>query len=155
MERAPNTGTVHIQFYLNFGKPKALTSLKKLCSHSHFSLVKMDNGAHQYCMKQETRVAGPWEFGMKPVQRNNKADWEEVKRNAIAGNLDKIPGDIFVKHYSNLKMIKKDYMQHVVKDDTLDARWYHGASGLGKSRKAWEEFPDAYPKQVNKWWDGY
>jgi len=30
-------------------------------------------------MKEETRIDGPWEFGVKPVQRNNKTDWEEVK----------------------------------------------------------------------------
>ena len=41
---------------------------------------------------------GPWEYGVKPVKRNNKADWEEVKKNAQAGELDKIPADIYVKH---------------------------------------------------------
>lgn len=50
-------------------------------------------------MKSETRVDGPWEFGEKPVRRNNKTDWEEVKQNAIAGQLDKVPADIFVKNY--------------------------------------------------------
>jgi hypothetical protein len=41
-------------------------------------MVKVNNGAHTYCMKEDTRVAGPWEFGIKPVQRNNKTDWEAV-----------------------------------------------------------------------------
>ena len=49
-------------------------------------------------MKEETRLEGPWEFGVKPVERNSKADWEEVKQHAKAGDLDKIPADIYVKH---------------------------------------------------------
>lgn len=50
-------------------------------------------------MKEDTRLEGPIEFGVKPVQRNSKHDWEEVKQHAVAGELDKIPADIFVKHY--------------------------------------------------------
>lgn len=53
--------------------------MKKHCSRSHFEMVKIDNGCREYCMKEETRVDGPWEFGEKPVRRNNKTDWEEVK----------------------------------------------------------------------------
>lgn len=33
-------------------------------------------------MKEDTRVEGPWEFGIKPVKRNDKKDWNRVYENA-------------------------------------------------------------------------
>lgn len=42
----------------------------------HIEVVKHNNGADNYCMKEDTRVEGPWEFGTKPIKRNNKHDWE-------------------------------------------------------------------------------
>lgn len=59
-----------------------MSFLKKHCSKAHFQEVKVNNGADKYCMKTETRVDGPWEFGVKPVVRSSKKDWEEVKANA-------------------------------------------------------------------------
>ena len=53
-------------------------------------------------MKEDTRLEGPFEFGVKPVKRNSKVDWEEVKQKAKEGRLDEIPADIYVKHYGNL-----------------------------------------------------
>lgn len=75
-------GTPHLQFFLNFTDPTRISALKKHCSRSHFEIVKIDNGAADYCMKEDTRLEGPWEFGVKPVKRNSKTDWEEVKSNA-------------------------------------------------------------------------
>ena len=69
-------GTVHIQFFLNFANPVRIAALKKFCSKAHFEVVKQDNGASRYAMKEDTRVEGPWEFGTCPVRRNNKTDWE-------------------------------------------------------------------------------
>lgn len=79
--------------------------LKKMDKRLHIEIVKVNNGADAYCMKEETRVEGPWEFGIKPVQRNSKADWEEVYAKAKEGKLSDIPADIRVKHYANLKRI--------------------------------------------------
>lgn len=56
-------------------------------------------------MKEDTRVEGPFEFGQKPIQRNSKHDWEEVKQHAIKGDFDKIPAEIYIKHLKNLKTI--------------------------------------------------
>ncbi len=47
-------------------------------------------------MKADTRVEGPWEFGIKPVKRDSKIDWEEVRQKAKEGRIEEIPADIYV-----------------------------------------------------------
>lgn len=105
-------------------------------------------------MKEDTRVEGPWEFGIKPVKRSSKVDWSECLKNAKEGKLDKIPDDILFRHYGNIKKIEKD---HLVITEAADLRgtWIYGEAGIGKSRMARFKFPGHYPKLCNKWWDGY
>jgi hypothetical protein len=147
-------GTVHVQFFVNFKSQKRLSEVKKLNGKAHWQGVTINNGAHNYCMKEETRLEGPYEFGIRPVQRNNKTDWDRVKQLAIDGKLNDLPSDIFVIHYANLQRIRKDHLQM---NDSPDLRgvWICGRSGVGKSRKARDDYPGAYFKLANKWWDGY
>lgn len=44
-----------------------MAALQKVDKQVHYEKVKFDNGADRYCMKEDTRVEGPWEFGEKPV----------------------------------------------------------------------------------------
>lgn len=37
----------------------------------------------------------------------------------------------------------------------LEHEWWYGPSGTGKSKRAWEEFPGHYQKELNKWWCSY
>lgn len=70
-------------------------------------------------------------------------------------NIDLIDPDIYVRHYSTLKLIAKDHMKKPSCNSTLDNHWICGPSGCGKSRGVRETYPDAYYKMCNKWWDGY
>jgi hypothetical protein len=45
-----------------------MSALKKHCAHSHFTKVGRDNGVFSYVSKEETKVAGPWEYGEFPFQ---------------------------------------------------------------------------------------
>ena len=82
--------------------------LKRFDNTVNLREVRIDNGVRQYCMKEETRVAGPWEFGKIPLSRNSKTDWALVKQAAKAGDYDKIPDNILVTHYSNIQKLYKD-----------------------------------------------
>ena len=106
-------------------------------------------------MKEETRLEGPFEFGEKPMQRNNKTDWEAVKKSAQKGDLDSIPADIYVRHIFALEHIAKAHMIIPKRVEEKKCIWYWGKPGCGKTRRATEDHPEAYKKLQNKWWDGY
>lgn len=153
LEKGEN-GTLHFQFYQNFKSQVRLSHYKKLLPEAHCEPVIVDNGADKYCMKEDTRVEGPWEYGQKPLQRNSKKDWDSIYEKAKSGEIESIPADIRVRCYSQLKKIEKDHI-HVKDADDVRGIWIWGESGYGKSRMARRDYPNAYPKLCNKWWDGY
>lgn len=71
-----------------------LSQMKAVCKQSHFEPVVVDNGVDAYCMKDDTRIEGPWEFGVRPVKRNSKTDWARCLDHAKKGEIDKIPASI-------------------------------------------------------------
>lgn len=156
LERGETGQREHIQAYANYQKPKRQACLKAFCNIAHLTVVKADNGAAAYCMKDQTRVAGPWEFGTKPVQRNSKHDWDEVIEYAKKGQFDKIDPGLQIRHYSNLQKICKDNCQ-VVDSSSLRGIYIYGKAGIGKSCLARALFPglSVYYKNHNKWFDGY
>ena len=151
------TGTPHLQGYVYFEHKKSLSQVKKLSPRCHWEIAKGDSDANfEYCSKEGNYVV----HGVKPVSQKRKGEMEVDRydtawKNAKLGNLDLIPSDIMVRYYRTIKEIKKDYMQREPDSDRLTGLWICGLAGCGKSRRARDEYPDAYLKMCNKWWDGY
>lgn len=149
-------GFLHWQILVAFSQKK---SLRQLCSilgtRGHYELSRSERAA-DYVWKEDTRVEGTqFEFGCKPIQRNDPIQWEEVWDNARRGNLLAIPPQIRVQSYRTLRAISSDFAQPVGMVRTCNVYW--GATGTGKSRRAWDEAGvDAYPKDPRtKFWCGY
>jgi len=66
-----------------------------------------------------------------------------------------IPADIRIRCYSTLRRISSDYSRPLAIERSCIV--YHGKTGVGKSRRAWEELGlDSYPKDSRtKFWCGY
>jgi RNA helicase len=109
-----------------------------------------------YVWKDDTAIDGTrFELGTKPHRRNSKADWDAVWQQAVAGDLLAVEASIRIQHYRTLRTIRADYSDPIAFERKVVV--YHGPTGTGKSRRAWEEATwSAYPKDPrSKFWDGY
>jgi len=148
-------GTVHLQGYVRFETQRTFGAVSTFLPRAHLEVA---NGTPQqnynYCTKDGNIV---WQEGEFPSNggADEKKRWADAKRYAMAGDFDLIDPQIFFCHYSTMKRIYKDYQAKPADALDLTGEWYYGASGAGKSRAARENFPGAYLKMCNKWWDGY
>lgn len=144
-------GTIHIQFFLNFEKPVRLAALKKFCPRAHFTAVQRDNGASDYAMKEETRVEGPWEFGLKPARLNVQGERKLQNKTILELGVEKCVELelISIKDYCRIKQCVQQYnlnTQKAMQADDVRGVWYWGEPGAGKSFLARQRYPDAYLK---------
>lgn len=150
------TGYEHWQVLVYFGRTVRLSGVKRLFGQQSHCELSRSSAADAYVWKDETRIDGTqFEFGQRPIKRNSARDWADIKQKAIEGKLEEVPPDLFVRHYGNLRRIAADYSKPVSIERTIYVYW--GQTGVGKSRKAWDEAGlDAYPKDpLSKFWDGY
>ena len=108
LELCPDTLRPHVQSFVKFISKQRFTAIQKIVGTKlHCRRVTVENAeAINYGLKEETRLAGPLEFGDKPIaaDRNSKGgsrtkeQWEEVRKVIIAGDRQAIPVDLVIKH---------------------------------------------------------
>lgn len=150
-------GTPHLQGYCVLKRSQRLAFVKALLPTAH---LERANGSHEqniaYCSKENDVTS----LGEVPAtqQETNKANARRQIELAKAGDLDTIQEEfpkVFLSRYRVFKELAKDFMS---KPDDLAAPcgvWIYGESGSGKTTAARENYGDYFPKQANKWWDGY
>lgn len=73
-ECCPSTGKLHYQGYINLVRGQRLSFLQKRIGNGvHLEVAKGDAKSNKsYCTKEDTRVDGPWEFGIIVEKGSNK-----------------------------------------------------------------------------------
>lgn len=114
-----------------------------------------------YCSKTEGNIAGTHrELGNIPSQ-GRRSDLQDIA-DAIAEGTDIADVAVlfpteFIKYSKGIQALKTA-MSSKPRSSTEapTVYWWFGPTGTGKSRLAFETYPDAYIKMpTNKWWDGY
>lgn len=169
VERCPTSGRLHLQCYLVTTTKLRLVTVKSFFGDSapHLEARRgTHNEAVAYCTKEETRVAGPWTFGQAPAGQGFRSDLASVAQDIENGaltqsNIREEAPSTFCRNRNGIL----DLLAHAAKKRTRDFRHvvvdiYYGEAGAGKTRKAHEDFPEAYTLETsacgnNIWFDGY
>lgn len=156
------SGTPHLQGYIRFTRAYRFATIKnRLLPRSHIEVARGSPRSNRdYCSKSGTFR----EFGNLP------ADGEGgTTRDALAtafrgaaglGHVgvcefaDANPGTFLFSGHNLLRNFWT--LQRPIPRPDINCRWYYGAPGVGKSRRAHDELPEAYIKEPRtKWWNGY
>lgn len=153
-EVAPETGTPHLQGYVEWKGTKKLTTLKKLNDHIHWEIAKGDrNDNRTYCTKG-TDIYEPIKTEKRQGKRN---DIEIVKAMVKDGKSAKTIWDA-APSFQAMKMAEIGLKLYEPRRNWKPTvRWYWGPTGSGKTRTAVEEAGDDYWMSGKnlKWWEGY
>jgi len=160
-------GTEHLQGYAVFKNRKRIDWLKKQDAGAHWEPRKGNHAqAKAYCTKADTRVAGPWQVGEEPAEKEQgkRADLLVLKRKLdegateaeIASDPDTFP--VWAKHHKVVARYRM--LTGKQRDWPVFTQVIWGAPGLGKTRLARDMAgPAAYwlPRPAGQvaWFDGY
>ena len=167
------TGTRHIQAFVQFLKPQRLTTLQRIWPGLHAEVRRgTQQEASDYCTPGGTEKSGrKKEFGnttwgvLKINAPGKRTDYSGFVRMAKEGFsdleiLEKYPG-LWMKHQHMIQKIKAKYrfeqQQQTRTDEGVEVYIYWGPTGTGKTRKVVEENEDLWSSipGTTKWFDGY
>lgn len=159
LEAAPETGQLHYQGYMELSSTVRFNTLVTYdgLEHAHFERRRGSQAqAVAYCSKVETRLDGPWEYGIKKTQ-GKRADLDAVKHDLDAGmsmvDISNNHFDAWLKFKNSFKEYKR--LRVARRDHAMEIIVIVGPSGTGKTRYCRDNFPNAYWKDQSKWWEDY
>lgn len=165
VEQCPETGRLHVQGYVEFKRPTRLAACKRAIGDAQ-AHVEQRGGtpaeARAYCSKEETRIAGPWEFGVFSGQ-GSRSDLVELHESLRTGkSLRAISNDHFEAFLRYNRGIQLYRLLNIGQRDwEMRCDIFYGPPGTGKSAAAHAIDPEAFrlpPQQTSSgcgWWDGY
>lgn len=153
-------GTPHLQGYLELKQRKTLNQVKRILQTNTVHLELRRGTAEQaiaYCTKEDTRVEGPWEGGSVSTGQGTRTDLATIRERIRAGASDQEIADEFFGSWCRYNKAFQKYRSIITpkRNWRTEVTVIVGPPGTGKSRKAYDEWPDGYWKQRSVWWDTY
>nr|QXP07730.1 MAG: replication associated protein [Arizlama virus] len=166
-EVCPNTKRLHLQCFFQFKELQRYSTLRRALLVWWKPMAKHatpeDN--FTYCSKggnfvqwgamvgtQENKTAGRAAGGQRTQDK-----WKHCLECIKLNKYDDIDPQIFICYYNAIMNIAKRYIElpPCLTWSTTPNIWLYGVAGCGKSKRAWDTYPNAYRKPCNKWWDGF
>lgn len=155
------TGTPHLQGYASYKRRRTFDAIRhQLGARAH--LERANGTARQnriYCSKSgDFAEGGNISAGQDRPTRDELAEsFMAAVRSGNKGMVefaDSFPGTYI---YSGSTMLRNALSLYApMERESINVRWIFGLPGVGKSRRAHEELPEAYIKEPRtKWWNGY
>lgn len=151
-ETAPTTGTQHIHLYFRRKSAMTFSSVKNQLPRANIEPAKgNDSQCREYCSKEEVL----YEQGeiAKPGKRTDLGKvmdliQEDPKMSSIIEQVGSLQSIKTAEKILVYKEPKRSWKTEVL--------WFYGDTGTGKSRLAYEMYPEAYTAMdTGSWWEGY
>lgn len=153
------SGTPHLQGYVEFSAPVSYTHCKTFLSQ-RVHLEKRYGTREQarvYCMKEEGRLLGPWEYGEWTGGQGSRSDLLTVIEMCKEGKTEKEICEAAPEAWGrNYKVIERwKLLNESPRKNKTAFHVFVGDAGTGKTRRVFELSPNAFMKRPGKWFDGY
>jgi len=148
LEKAPTTGQRHLQGFLVTLKTARLTKVSKLLPHAHFE--KMRGTVKQnvdYCSKAETKIAGPWSYGVLPVNQGRRTDWAVVRDDLSTGKTKQqvlLENPHLAPCFRGIEALVYALKPAPPKQRDINVFYLYGTTNTGKTHRAMNSCEDPY-----------
>nr|WAE42555.1 MAG: replication associated protein [Cressdnaviricota sp.] len=152
-ELCPATSREHLQFFLMTVKKTRFQGLRSIIGTAHVEAAKDVEKSILYCSKQETRISGPWEVGLRPKSKESMVAM--LQKRKISEILMEQP--MLWRNVRQLQACKACVARQRTEGPRV-CLMLTGPTGKGKTTIAMRIAAfvgDTYYKGPKHWWDGY
>lgn len=148
---------------MRYNTPVGLSRVvKNLLGGGKFGHADVAKGTEEdnikYCSKSDTHVLGPFSEGEASCGQGKRNDLAVMREAVHAGKTMVQLIEIATSGQSlrSAELMLKYIGKRWDRSQERDVRWYHGSTGSGKTRAAFDEFPDAWiSMNTGDWFEGY